>query len=89
VTNNIWTEKDPIVLIEGWSGSLDPETNTVTFETSAPDNAFIIPAASLPGMSAAIMHELLLPKPEAKEFTKVEKAKLVWFEKVHQAGLQP
>jgi hypothetical protein len=86
LTNSIWTSDNPIALVEGWSGSLDPVTNTVTFETSAPDNSFIIPAQNLQQASAAIVNGSPLSRPEATDFTGAEKAKLEWFEKVHQAG---
>ena len=68
---NIWTTTDPIALAEEWGGSLDPITNMVAFATTAPGNAFVVPAVPPKASS------LLFPaKPEAKEVTGVERAKL-------------
>jgi hypothetical protein len=61
LTNDIWTKNNPIVLAEGWSGSLDPKTNSVTFETGAPDDSFIVPETSLIRMSATPKYRLPLP----------------------------
>jgi hypothetical protein len=43
LTNNIWTARDPIVLVEGFGGNLDSQTNTFAFSTGAPDASFILP----------------------------------------------
>jgi hypothetical protein len=84
LTNVIWTAKNPMTLAEAWGGSLDPKTNTVTFETTAPGNAFIVPAASLSLASSAPAGRLFPPKPAVKDFTEAEKAKMEWFEKVRR-----
>jgi hypothetical protein len=84
LTNSIWTAKNPITLAEGWGGSLDPKTNSVTFETTAPGDAFIVPAASLSRASSAPAGSLFPPKPGVKDLTGVERAKMEWFEKVRR-----
>jgi hypothetical protein len=48
LTNDIWTKDDPIVLVEGFGGDLNRDTNTFTFTTGAPDDSFIVPTISAP-----------------------------------------
>jgi hypothetical protein len=79
LTNNIWTAINPITLAEEWGGSLDPITNTVSFETTAPGNAFVVPPVQSKTSSG-----LFPDKPEAKDLTGVQRAKLDWFEKVRR-----
>jgi hypothetical protein len=84
LTNDIWTAKNPIVLAEAWRGSLEPKTNSVAFETTAPDDAFIVPAASLLQASSIPAGELFWPKPVTNEPTGVERAKMEWFEQARR-----
>ena len=61
LTNDIWTKNNPIFLAEGWSGTLDPKTNSVTFETGAPDDSFIVPETSSIRMTATPKYRLSSP----------------------------
>jgi hypothetical protein len=83
LTNDIWTAKNPIVLAEAWRGSLEPKTNSVSFETTAPDDAFIIPAASLLQASSVPAGDAWF-KPITNEPTGVERAKMEWLEQVRR-----
>jgi len=74
-----WFAFNPISLSEEWGGSLDPIANTVSFETAAPGKAFVVPAIQPKASSV-----LFPTKPEVKDLTGVERAKLEWFEKVRR-----
>jgi hypothetical protein len=84
LTNDIWTPKNPIVLAEAWRGSLEPKTNSVSFETTAPDDAFIVPAASLLQASSVPAGDVFWFKPVTNEPTGVERAKMEWLEQVRR-----
>jgi hypothetical protein len=84
LTNDIWTAKNPIVLAEAWRGSLEPKTNSVSFETTAPDDAFIIPAANLLQASSVPAGDVFWFKPVTNEPTGVERANMEWLEQVRR-----
>ena len=64
LTNDIWTKKNPIVMVEGWGGSLDRTDNSVRFETGAPDASFIVPALVSPMTS---VRKGPVPAPKDRE----------------------
>jgi hypothetical protein len=47
LTNDIWTDDKPIVMVEGFGGDLNPDKNTFTFTTGAPDDSFIVPTVNI------------------------------------------
>jgi hypothetical protein len=47
LVNDIWTADNPMVLVEGVTGQLDPVNNTMSVQAGAPDEAFVVPTRGL------------------------------------------